>query len=266
LSGQCRGYGCTSTALVKAHIIPQSFARLVQGQSGPNVMLSEEGTTMKLPRGVYDPRILCEQCDGHLNTRYDEPAFRFFRSFDLAATKIIDLRRSPYEDTPSYFELPTADCDMLSGFVLSVLWRSSISKRPEFSDIRLGPYEDQVREVLWGLRPLSSLRSFELTIHRYRSPQVEIDKTYSLPGRIIGSDLTVYGFACLGFDIQAKVDNRPLPRCFNHFVINRTKVLRGLIINFDETRQARELCRMANMATQNRQTRSAAVRARGHGR
>src|SRR6266478_6110486 len=55
----CRGLGCTSTELIKAHIIPQSFGRYVEGNSGPNVMLSSEGRSMKTPRGLFDTGILC---------------------------------------------------------------------------------------------------------------------------------------------------------------------------------------------------------------
>jgi hypothetical protein len=192
----CHGLGCTSTALIKAHIIPQSFGRYVEGNSGPNVMLSPEGRSMKTPRGLFDTGILCATCDGYLNKKYDDPAFRFFKSFDLGSTKIIDLNPTKYHGAPPFFEASGVDCDMLCGFILSVLWRSSISSRPEVSSVRL-----------------------------------------------------------LGFRIHAKMDRRPFPAYFNGFVINRDKVFRGLIIDFEETREARELCKMANEAANPRHER-----------
>jgi hypothetical protein len=251
----CHGLGCRSTELIKAHIIPQSFGRYVEGNSGPNVMLSSEGRSMKTPRGLFDTGILCATCDGYLNKKYDDPAFHFFKSFDLASTKIIDLNPAKYHGAPPFFEASGVDCDMLCGFILSALWRSSISSRPEVSSVRLGPYEDKARDVLWGVQPLSSLPAFEVTLQRYRSHQVDIHKTYSLPGRLLPDPLIIYGFACLGFRIHAKMDRRPFPAYFNGFVINSDKVFRGLIIDFEETREARELCKMANEAAKRRHQR-----------
>ena len=84
---------------------------------------------------------------------------------------------------------------------------------------------------------------------------MDIHKTYSLPGRLLPDPLIIYGFACLGFRIHAKMDRRPFPAYFNGFVINSDKVFRGLIIDFEETREARELCKMANEAAKRRHQR-----------
>lgn len=251
MPGCCRGYGCTSTDLIKAHIIPQSFGRWVQGDSGRNVMLSDDGWSAKTPRGLFDIGILCAKCDGHLNKRYDDPAFRFFKGFDLSATRIIDPNPTPYHKAPLFFEASGIDCEMLCGFILSVLWRSSISSRPELSTVSLGPYEDRAQEVLWGIRRLSSFTEFEVTFQRYRSQQVEIEKTYSLPARTV-DPLHIYAFACLGFRFQAKIGRQALPRFFNGFVLGKSPVVRGLIIDFEETREARQLCEMAHTATARR--------------
>ena len=43
----------------------------------------------------------------------------------------------------------------------------SISKRESFFGIRLGPYEPQARDVLFGAAPLSSLRAFQVIAQRY---------------------------------------------------------------------------------------------------
>src|SRR5438128_219974 len=103
-SRQCHGYGCTNTDLIRAHLTPQSFARLVQGNSGPNILISRSRYTKKLPHGLFDPDILCERCDGILNARYDDPAFEFL------AKCIIKPHEMRFG---SYFEKPGVDCDLL---------------------------------------------------------------------------------------------------------------------------------------------------------
>jgi hypothetical protein len=81
----CRGPGCTATNLIRAHLTPQSFARLVQGDSCPNLLVSPRRFTKGLPHGLYDPAILCETCDGFLNTQYDDPAFELLQTKAEAA-------------------------------------------------------------------------------------------------------------------------------------------------------------------------------------
>jgi hypothetical protein len=58
-------------------------------------------------------------------------------------------------------------------------------RRRNFAPIDLGPYEDQARNVLFGATPLSSLRAFEVIIHRYRSDHMDPPFTFDLaqPGQ-----------------------------------------------------------------------------------
>jgi hypothetical protein len=85
---QCNGLGCTATNLIRAHLTPQSFARLVQGDSGPNLVVSPSRYTKRLPHGLFDPDILCEECDGFLNTQYDDPAFELLKILDLRLSRM----------------------------------------------------------------------------------------------------------------------------------------------------------------------------------
>jgi len=128
---RCHGFGCGSTSPIRAHLVPQSFGRLIKSPSGPNTRISERKYTTKAQHGLFDPRILCGDCDGFLNMKYDDPAFRFISKFEYRPGEL-DLERS-------YFEKPSVDCDMLCGFILSVLWRCSISQMFEVSNISLRP-------------------------------------------------------------------------------------------------------------------------------
>src|SRR6266446_2010756 len=168
----CHGYACSSTELINAHLTPQSFSRHIQGISGPNILVSRERYTKKIPRGFFDRSILCERCDGILNKRYDDPTFDFLKTFVVR----------PHEMRGSdYFEKQGVDCDLLCGFVLSILWRYSISKLQNTSDVHLGPYEDRVRDVLWGIKPLSSMPEFGVICQRYNKGQIEAEKMFSSP-------------------------------------------------------------------------------------
>src|SRR3954462_2400541 len=115
----CRGRGCTSTNLIKAHIIPQSSGRLIQDGSGANFKMTSEYITQKYPLGIFDTSILCERCDGFLNTRYDNPAYEFLSGFSFEPGET--------DKQLTVFAKTTPECNLLCGFILSVLWRASIS-------------------------------------------------------------------------------------------------------------------------------------------
>src|SRR5216684_8858107 len=154
----CRGPGCGSSGLIKAHIVPQWVGRFIDSPHGANVIISPKYRTQKFPHGIFDPHILCAKCDGYLNTHYDDPAGEIFRRLRITR-KDMNMRETR-------FTKRGIDCDTICNFVLSVLWRASISKRAECI-ISLGKYEDEVRDILFHVKPLSSLSGFEIVVIRY---------------------------------------------------------------------------------------------------
>lgn len=96
------------------------------------------------------------------------------------------------------------DCDLLCSFVLSVLWRASISSRPECT-VSLGLYEDEARDVLFGLKPLSGFDAFQVLVQRYRSTGIDVDRFYTLPVLAPFETLNAYGLSLLGYRITCKI-------------------------------------------------------------
>jgi hypothetical protein len=222
----CRGPACDSTDLIIAHIIPQSFARDIEAPDGANVTLTINRNTQTNPRGVWDDKILCQSCDGKLGTRYDERAIEFFRKFRLM--------RQDINQKGTKFSKRQVNCDMLCGFALSVLWRASISTRPECT-LTLGPYEDRAQEVLFGLKPLSSLSECEIMVQRYRSTTTDASKINFYPEPAPFGGLNAYGFAVGGLRFFVKIDPTPLPVFCKNYIINGKNTLRGLFVDFENT-------------------------------
>ena len=231
----CHGPGCKRTDLIDAHIIPRSFSRLIRSPISVNVTLTMDRTSQRNPLGVFDSKILCSSCDGYLNTHNDQPAFDFIKSFRLTRDNV-NMRKT------KFFKLGV-DCDMLCGFSLSVLWRASISSRPECS-LTLGPYEDEARDVLFGLKPLSGFVEFELMVQRYRSLSIDANKLCIFPERAIFGDLNAYGFTLAGLRVFAKIDKRPLPYFCKPYILNGKNVLRGLFTDFENTLEFRRAIEM----------------------
>jgi hypothetical protein len=229
MSRKCHGHGCSSTDLIKAHLTPRSIGRHAQRERDPNLLVSPTRYTKALPLGLYDPNVLCEACDG-LN---DDPAFEFLKASSSSPQNIVT------DGINAYFEMEGVDCDLLCGFVLSILWRYSISTLPDASEVRLGPYQDRAREVLWGVKPLASLHEFQVVCQRYTKGFIDTEYMYSSPVDMRGPDFNSYGFSMLGFHFLAKVDRRPFPSIYAPYVMNGRRLLRGYFVDFHDTPQGR---------------------------
>jgi hypothetical protein len=138
---KCRGYGCNSSSLINAHIIPRGFARDILKQSSYNLKISLD-KVHRTQHGIYDPGILCADCDGKLG-KLDDYALEICRRFP---------REHKVRD--GLFEMSKVNGDQFATFVLSVLWRASITSRVEFRSVSLGPYESEACEVVYGAKSL----------------------------------------------------------------------------------------------------------------
>jgi hypothetical protein len=223
----CRGHGCTSTDLVEAHIFPRGFARDMMAGFTHNMKLSlnNVGTTQ---HGVYDRDILCARCDNILG-ELDDFALDVCRRFPKEVIVHPD-------DT---FEMKNVDGDTVAKFVLSLLWRASITARFEFRKTSLGTYESTACEVIFGAQPLSSIRAYQLIIGRFRSTAINPERFYTAPVRFKWDDLNGWAFALHGFRFMAKIDRRPWPRELNPAIVNGNDKLLGVFVNYETTGEHR---------------------------
>src|SRR5436190_1875058 len=88
------------------------------------------------------------------------------------------------DDRDQMFKIDNLDCERFSVFVLSVLWRASVSKRLDFSEVGLGPYEDVVRNVIFGSCTLADVPAFELIVSCYWSRHLDMAGISYYPSKI----------------------------------------------------------------------------------
>lgn len=233
----CQGLGCNCTKLIKAHIVPRCFARALMGQSTHNIQVSLVNAR-PTQHGVYDPTILCAKCDGILG-EYDDYAIEICKRFE--PDHIVK------DET---FELANVDGDKFAKFALALLWRASISSRPEFKKINLGPYERAARDVLFGAKPLSDIRGYELMLFRFKKiANFDVPGFYSSPSRLGNLGVNGWKFALSGFKFVAKMDQRPWPdipaEIRDAIVVNGNSDLRGSFVDFRGSSEHRAALAMA---------------------
>ena len=95
--------------------------------------------------GVYDQGILCDECEPRFGD-LDAYGIRvLLQDFDREFTPIIDTVFPP---RVVGFESTTVDQDRLLRFLVSVLWRASVSTQPFYRHVALGALESAAATVI----------------------------------------------------------------------------------------------------------------------
>ena len=158
----------------------------------------------------FDSGILCADCDGRLG------------SWRLRYGAVRSRTATHYRQDET-FELPHADRELLG--VCAFGGRASISKRPAFAGVRLGPYEKKFRDVIFSSRSIDEVPEAEIILQRY-TVRGDIDPAghFFYPTRFKITGLNFYNFAVGGFRIRTKVGNRPLPEEMRPLSLSRGRV------------------------------------------
>lgn len=122
-------------------------------------------------QGLQEP-LLCADCEQLLNHNYEQPSLDLWRRL-VAHESEIDPNWTPFTAPGGGRGLHIKGVDYLSFklFMLSMLWRSSVSNLEEFRAVQLGPYEDPIRRMLLQGDP-GAKSDYPCIIFLYREPGV----------------------------------------------------------------------------------------------
>ena len=231
----CRGCG-EREASAKSHIIPRSFFRHMDDGVSPLVEITTKKDSFPKRRrvGYYDITILCKECE------------KQFGKVDDLGQHILIKRRSEMRTIKDgmrtvAYRLNAVDGDAFKRFLVSVLWRASVSTLPQFSKVRLGPHEARAKEISWG----SSFRSpDEFFFAGSRYLESDLSDLLLNPHGLRNSGVN---FVCLylpGYKFWIKVDRRPSPSKLSRINIARTG---DLVLLAHEMRGSKEYDLIAGM-------------------
>ncbi|SUQ02070.1 Uncharacterised protein [Vibrio owensii] len=122
---QCR-LCCSTDELMESHIIPRAIFRGLKRQSGQLAKASmNENASLEI--GNSDPKehLLCHNCEQFISASYEQYGVRLLKN-PRGVVK-----------TDDYIEFPNFRYETYYLYLLSVLWRASISSLPEFTEVDL---------------------------------------------------------------------------------------------------------------------------------
>ena len=225
--------------LIKAHVIPEGFFRLLRHENiAPEMYSNTPGSfPRRMQVGTYDSTILCSQCDGKMAPWDDYGQQVLIRRFS-------DAVKISLQGKTVAWRIEKFDYRRLKLFFISVLWRASVSKRTFYKRISLGPFEDRLRAMILNEDPGDS-QEFAVVLARFED--VEITAMLDPhPEKYDG--ISFCRFYLSGFVVYIKVDKRPTPSFLTNLHLQEDRpliVLARSLQNSPDGRVMRELAELA---------------------
>jgi len=226
--------------LTKAHIMPDSMnreLRKVLGDDPNSPMLTIEkatGQTKRYPMGTYDKTIICGPCDGSFSPWEKHATDILFAEHAWADLTLDGSQR------PVCYTLMNAEYKSLKLFVLSMLWKTSVSTQKFCAGVNLPVATvERLRTMLLAGDP-GSARDFPVRICQFYNMDVGISFE-SHEETIDGLDHVVMYLP--GYKLLVKVDQKRVP--LDPIVITPDSPVLVRLLNFQGSPERRAVEKMA---------------------
>ena len=128
--------------LCNSHALPDAFFKSISRKnSGKGIVVTDDATTpIAYSSDSWHARMLCANCEALLNKRYDEYGIAVFQG-----------RKGSVHTDGSGITLLGIDCRRIRMFLLSLVWRISISSHDNYSNINLSySLDEELRCALFS--------------------------------------------------------------------------------------------------------------------
>ena len=105
------------------------------------------------PTGLYDKHILCNKCDGQVIGSLESFAKKVLHGGRGRPENYHRIERGIDQQGYQVLRLENVDYTKFKLFLLSIIWRASISRQPFFKSTALGQYEEVIRGMVLSNSP-----------------------------------------------------------------------------------------------------------------
>jgi len=158
MRGICKLCGLENN-LVDSHIIPGFMYKYLFDQKHQIFLTSSkdfkngELKNKKRNTGVYDGEILCSTCDNEVIGQYETYASKIIYGENISL-KIAPVVNAYHNGRGEQWSVcSNIDYKKFKLFLLSILWRASITKRDIFKEVNIGRHEEIIRKMIWEGNP-----------------------------------------------------------------------------------------------------------------
>ena len=203
----CKLCGLPKILIKKSHIIPDFMYKGMFDENHKLVLQPfRQGTVekweIKKPSdGEYEGGLLCDECDNTLLGHYYED----YASRAMYGGQLLENECPTFQKCISQYGIGFIKCERLNYhkyklFLLSMLWRASISTRPFFSEIKLDPiHEKEIRKMILA-KDAGSVSKYPIFISSYANNLNLPKQLIAQPRQIAATDeLQSYSFMINGY-------------------------------------------------------------------
>lgn len=224
MNGICK-LCCQEKELCKqSHIIPNFMYKSLFDDNNRMHAIQTERGKIKLQgsrqTGEFEKHILCQPCDNETIGKLDRYASLVLYE---GYPKKIERRTDP--DGTEYTYCAGLDYTQFKLFLLSILWRSSISDRSLFKEVSLGLHEDSIRQMLLSGDPGEQLK-YPCLIMTYLNLEQFPDDVVAQPSLSKVNGGFVYKFLISGMIYIFFVSKYIIPDGLKECAINRNGELK----------------------------------------
>lgn len=188
--------------------------------------INEFKRSRKLYTGEYESNILCENCDNNVIGQYETYAHKILYGGKLYTGENIKFQNQKNEHGVVSTYAKGVDYKKFKLFLLSVLWRASISSRDIYKQIDLGPHEDIIRKMIIDGDPKGQME-YPCMMLTYLNNRKELPPGFiSQPIRIKNNDGTRYAFLIGGVLYTFFISKHAIPDYIPECAINENDEFR----------------------------------------
>jgi hypothetical protein len=143
----------------KLHIIPDCMYQELYDKNhklisvNPKEYIKGEGHVKNPSSGDYEGDLLCCDCDNKILGTYESYASKALFGDDSKFEDLPKAENHKGNNRVQFSICKNVDYKNFKLFLLSILWRASISKRDTFQYVSLGPHEEILRKMIYKGNP-----------------------------------------------------------------------------------------------------------------
>jgi len=196
--------------LIKAHIIPDFMFKSIYDEEHKLIRtsISNPNSAKRIPTGEYDPNILCADCDNRLSVyeNYASKVFYYANNLKGEKPEFIELVN---QHGIRFTKVQNINYKLFKLFLLSILWRASVTNRPTFSDVKLpAEKEESLRQMIYSENP-GEVHDFPCVVMTFLRTNME-HGFVGAPRRFVGNKRVVFIIAGFMYTFYISEDDKPI--------------------------------------------------------
>ena len=223
--GKCKLCQSDKPLLNESHIIPDfMYASLFDKDHKLNKFAPadyiEGNKRMSRPSsGEYESGLLCSQCDNEIIGGYETYARKALYGDTQESSILPDCVNFKTTGGVTFTRCKNIHYKEFKLFLLSMLWRASISSRDFFKEVKLGPYEDIIRQMLLNGDPKDE-NTFPILVMTWINDKSASTDVVAQPGINRAEKGIRYVFPIAGITYLFHMSPISLPERYKEFILS----------------------------------------------